>query len=136
MAKYGSNALTIEFDNTTPALIDISNFITEMSGITLMDPTEESHAFGDSWVEHLYTGVVNGEDVSFSGFYDNTLPDGPNDIFNDIGNSVTRTLRITWGGTKTTDVETVIKSYNKSATRGELTKFEVVLAQTGAATEA
>ncbi len=54
-------------------------------------------------------------------------------IFNALG--ATRTLKITWGSTKTTSVETIIVGYDRIAQVGKLTEYEVTLRPTGAVTE-
>jgi len=55
-------------------------------------------------------------------------------IFNAIG--ATRTLKVTWGGTKTTSAEAIIVSYERIAKVKESTKYTVTLKPTGAITEA
>ena len=140
MAKYGSNSLTIQVDSTEGgSLSDISNYITSINGVEVEAVLAESHAFGDSWFEHLATGLRKMNPVVLGGFYDDTASTGPNAIFVGVQDSPadqTRTLQITWGGSKTTTVEVWIQKYSRMATRNELTRFEVTLQPTGAVTEA
>lgn len=136
MAKYTADDIVIEFDNAGGSLVDMSNYVMECNGINLEAILEESHALGDAWVEQLFAGLKRVGDITLSGMYDDTATTGPDVIFNSIGNTTSRTLKITWGSTKTTSVETIIKSYNRIPARGTITKFEVVLVATGAVTEA
>lgn len=146
---YTSANVKIEFDNATGTLQDMSQYITEFNGINIEAMLQESHAFGDAWVERLFAGVKQIGDITLKGFYDDTATTGPNAIFNDVGNTGTsapgtRELKITWdlanngigSGAKTTLVNTIIKSYARVPSRGALTMFEVVLAVTGSPTEA
>lgn len=140
MAKYGSNSLTIEFDDTEGgSLTNMSNYILSVNGVEVEAVLEESHAFGDSWFEHLATGLRKMNPVVLEGFFDDTASTGPNAVFNRVQDSpadATSTLKFTWGGSKTTSVETWIQKYTRMASRGSLTKFQVVLQPTGAVTEA
>lgn len=135
MAKYNSSNLVIEFDSTDGgSLQDMSQYIREMGGVDVNIILQESHSFGDSWVEFLSTGIKKMEKVTLKGFYDDTSSTGPNAVFNSIGS--TRTLKVTWGSTKTTSVETIIESYRRMPQVGSNHMFEVVLQPTGTVTEA
>ena len=140
MANYGTDDIVIEFDNSAGTTVNVSQSILEINGVDVEAMIEESHTMGDSWVEQLYTGLRRGGDITVRGFYDDDSDTGFDFMFKDVGNAGTsggasRTLKITWGGTKTTTVETIIKNYRRLPTRGELTKAEAVLAPTGAFTE-
>lgn len=139
MAKYGSNALVIEYDNSAGTTTDITQYVQELNGFDIEAMLEESHTFGDAWVEQLFTGVRKVGDITLKGIFDDAA--AANTVFNDPGNTLTaagasRTLRVTWGGTKTSAVETIVKNYRRLPSRGALTKYELVLAPTGAVTEA
>lgn len=135
MAKYGSDDIVLEFDSTEGgSLSAITQYITGINGINIEALLEEGTTFGDSWVEQLFTGIKQMGDITLDGQYDDTASTGPNVVF--IGIGQTRTFKITYGSTKTTSVETIIKSYNRTPVRKELTKFQVVLSPTGAPTEA
>lgn len=133
MAKYGSDDLKIEVDNSAGSLVDLSQYVTEIDVMDVEALLEESHTFGDSWGENLFTGLKKANPVTLSGFYDDTATTGPDVILNSLGD--TRTLKITWGGTKTSSVEAIITNYRRTPTRGEHTKFEAVLTPTGVVTE-
>lgn len=132
MAKYGSNVLQIDVDDSGGTPRNMSDFITEMNGLNITGLTEESHAFLDSWVENLFTGVNRADDITFGGFFDDVAL-GPDAVF--INSTVIRTVQFTWGGTKTSSFECLISSYKRQGVRGELTKFEVVLKPSGTVTE-
>jgi hypothetical protein len=139
VAKYGSNSVTIEFDNSGGTLQNMTQYVTAINSVDIEAVLEESHSFGDSWFESLATGLRKMGDVTLSGFYDDTASTGPDAIFGavvDAPATATRTLKVTWGGTKTTTVETLIMKYSRKAVRNEVTKFEVTLRPTGAVTEA
>jgi len=139
MAYYNSASVRIDFDRSDGSTLqNMSAYITECNGINITASLEDSHTFGDSWVEKLFAGLRTVEEITLKGFYDDTAVTGPNAIFNDVGNLTTgilRTFKITWGSIKNTSVETIIKSFNRLPSRGALTMFEVVLAPTGAVTE-
>lgn len=135
MTKYGSDDFTIEVDDDEGGtLTDISAYVDEYSGFEIQALTEESHAFGDSWVEHLYSGVRMAGDVTFTGFYDD-VASGPNAIFAGQEGE-TRTLKLTWGSTKTSTVETIVQQFTRTPNRGGSTRWSVTLRPTGAVTEA
>ena len=139
MAKYGSNSLAISVDNSSGAAQVMTSYITEVSGVEVEALLEESHSFGDAWFESLATGVRKGSDIELSGFFDDASSTGPDAIFNDVADGPadsTRTITITWGGSKTTSCETIISKYTRTAVRNELTKFSVTLTPTGTITEA
>ena len=135
MSRYGSKDLKIEFDSTEGgSLADMSNYITSINGVSIEAILEEGTAFGDTWLEQLFTGNKQMADITLGGFYDDTATTGPNAVFVGIGE--TRSLKVTWGSTKTTAVETIIKSYARNPAVKTLTKFQVVLSPTGTVTEA
>ena len=113
----------------------MSQYVQEIGGIEIEALTEDSGGFGDSWEEVLATGLKKVGGLTIKGIYDDTATTGPNVIWNAAGNTTSRTLKVTWGGSKTTSVETIITKYVRAPQRGALTKFEVTLAATGAVTE-
>lgn len=141
MAKYGGADVVVKFDNATGTLQDMSQYVLEMGDINIEAVLEDSHTFGDSWAEVLFAKLRKGSDISLRGFYDDTATTGPDVIFNDVGNGATtgggsRTLEVTYGSTKKSTVETFIRSYKRTGKAGGLTRYEVVLALTGAVAEA
>ena len=132
MSKYGSPDIKIEVDNTVGTLVDMSAYIDEVNEVNVEALLQESHTFGDSWVENLYTGVKRGNPITFSGFYDDTATTGPDVIFNVLGD--TREVKITYDGStgaKYTLFRAIITSYVRSPSRGENTRYSVTLTPTG-----
>jgi hypothetical protein len=133
MSNYNSSNIAIAFDNSGGTPQTITGYIRELSVADVSIGLQESHSFGDSWVEFLSTGLKKMEKVTLKGFYDDAASPAPNAIFNSLGDQ--RTLTITWGGAKTTSVETIIESYRRIPQLNSNTMFEVVLQPTGAVTE-
>lgn len=136
MAKYSSKDVVIEFDNSSGVLQNMTQYILSINGVSIEALLEQSHSFGDSWEEHFSTGIKRIGEVVLGGMYDDTATTGPDAIFNAPGNTTDRTFKITWGGTRTTTFETVIRRYERQPQRGQMSMFEVALQPTGAATEA
>lgn len=137
MAKYNASNIIIAFDASDGTTVKtMTQYITDINGISVEAVLEESHTFGDSWAESLFAGLKRAGEITMSGFYDDTATDGPDAVFIGIGNTTLRTLTITFGGSKTFSTETIIKSYTRTPARGGLTKFSVVLVPTGTVTEA
>lgn len=134
MAQYGSDDVAIVFDNSAGTTVNITQSILSVSGIDVEAILEETHTFGDSWVEQTAVGLNRMGDITVQGNYDDDADTGFNFMFKNIGE--TRTFAITYGGTKITTVETLIKNYRRMPSRGALTKAEAVLSPTGAPTEA
>ena len=139
MAKYTGANVVIKVDvSEGGALQDMSQYITEFNGVSIEAVLEESHTFGDSWVEQTFAGIKKLSDITFGGFYDDTASTGPDAVFG-VGSwtaGASRTVEITYGSTKKSTFEAVIKSYTRTPSRGALTKFQVVMSPTGAVTEA
>lgn len=136
MAKYSSADVVVKVDGSDGgALVNITQYVDSINGVKINRPTQDSHTFGDAWVEKLLTGIRSADDLTLEGFYDDTATTGPDAIFNPATHTQTRTVEITWGGTKTTTFEAWIVSYERKPTRGELTRFSVTLQPTGAVTD-
>ena len=141
MALYGSDDVTIVIDSTAGTTVDVTQSIQEINGLDVEAMLEESHTFGDSWVEQLFTGIRKMGDITVKGNFDDAASTSFDVIFNDPGNTktsgtTTRTLVVKYGGTKTTSVEVWIKNYRRMPSRGAITKAEAVLVPSGAVTEA
>ncbi len=134
MSKYGSDDLKIEFDNSGGTLVNVTAHVTEINGFSVQAVLEESTPFGEAWEASLFSGVKLVDDVELTGFYDDTASTGPDALFNSLGD--TRTLKITWGGTKTSSVEAIIAQYDRNPAVKESTKYTVTLKPTGAVVEA
>ena len=131
MATYGYADLKIEFDNAAAGVVDMSAYITSVNGDEIEAILEEITAAGDDFARWATTAFKRMAEVTLGGPFDDTASTGPDVIFNAIGNTTTRTLKFTYGGTKTLTVETIIKAYRVNMAPAELSKFEVVLQPTG-----
>lgn len=136
MANYGPNSIVIAFDDSGGTPQTMTQYVREINGVKISAILTESQSFGDTWFEALAVGISRMDDIVMRGFYDDTASTGPNALFIAIGNTTTRTWKITYGSTKTTTVETIIVSYERIVKLQELTMYEVVLRPTGAVTEA
>lgn len=126
MAKYGSKDIVIKVDSTSGgSLQDMTSYITSFSGLTINQGMIESTPFGAQYAEQLAAGFKTAEDITIGGFYDDTASTGPDAVFKGVGE--TRSVEVTWGGSKKSSFESIIKSYSRQPQVGELTKFEVVL---------
>lgn len=134
MAMYASKDTVIHFDDSTGTPVDVSAFITKISGVEVQASIEDTSSFGSTWQSQLASGVNKLADITLDGFYEDSVG-GPDAIFNATGNTTTRTLKVTYGSTKSTQVETVIKSYKRMPDMNKLTKFTVVLSPTGTVSE-
>lgn len=135
MANYGPANLVIKYN-----AVDITQFVMTINDVSIEQALEEVHAFGDAWEEYLVVGVGKVGAIELGGIYDD-VGSGPDAAFvNLIGSqtpaTATKALVITWGGTKTTTVNTHLVSYVRRADRNGLTKWSAKLQPTGAVTEA
>lgn len=137
MANYGQPNVIVELDNSGGTPVNISQQVMTISTIDKEMTLEESDAMGDSWIEFLSAAVGKMAEITLGGLYDDTASTSVNALAgnnSDLG--AIRTLAVTYGSTKKTTVETVIKSFKRIISRGELHKYELVLQPTGAPTEA
>lgn len=128
MAQYGPNQLKIEFADSGASLQDMSNYIRTFNGLDVQAILVEGHAFGDAWVETLFTNIRKAADITMGGYYDDTASTGPDAVFNATGD--VREMKVTWG-VKTSDFDAAIGSYKRLPTLNDLTKFEVMVRPTG-----
>jgi len=135
------SGIVIQYDNGGGTPVDITQYVLTLNDIDVESLVEEKHSFGDAWEESLPIGLARMAPVEISGLYDDTAASGPDALFAGRapevpGTATTRTLTITWRGSKTTSVETYLLLYKRSADRNNLTKYTARLQPTGAVTEA
>jgi len=142
VAQYNWSNIKVEFDNSSGTLVDMSQYITSINGVKINAPTVDVTPLGSSaggWQKNLFGGLLQMDEITIEGFYDDTASTGPDAIFKDLGcvatSGGTRTLKVTWGGTKYTQVETIITGYDRTPSKGQPTMFTVTLTATGAVTE-
>ena len=139
MAKYSSASAKVEFDLVGGTLQDMSAYVTDINGVDIESLTEESTPFTQAWQAHLPVGIFKVADIVIGGFYDDTATTGPDVVFNALSNgpgATSRTLKVTYGASKSTSVETWIVKMSRKLVRNGLTRFEVTLRPTGQTTEA
>ncbi len=132
MSKYGSPDVKIEVDNSSGALVDLSAYIDEDIALDIGATLEELLAFGATWGSQLSTGVKVASEITLGGMFDDTATTGPHVILNAVG--ATRSVKVTWGGSNTSNFEAVISKYSIKASKGAMTRFEATLVPTGAVT--
>ncbi len=135
MTKFGSPDIVISIDDSGSMARDLTQHITEFAGIDIEALIEESHTFGDTFVEQLFSGVKRLADISVRGFYDDVATVGPDAVFRG-GEGDTRAVSVTWGGANITAGDAIIKNYRRLGVRGESQKYEAILSPTGIWTEA
>lgn len=139
MAKYGPASVVVEYDNAGGALQNITQHVQSINDVDVENILEESHTFGDSWEESLGIGVGRVGTIELSGLFDDAVAPAPDALFaNRVPEgpaTATRTLKITFGGTKTFSVETLLKNYKRKVDKNGLTKYTAILQPTGAVTE-
>lgn len=136
MAKFAYPDLKIELDNATPALQDISAYVTAINGWTKERIVEEITGAGDANDRHADIGFLQKNEVELTGPYDNTA-DGLLDIVKNWTDGSERTLQLTFDGATAADVETVeclLVRVQRNPTRGGFTQVVVTLRPTGAIT--
>lgn len=139
MAKYGSNSVTINVDNSGGTPVDMTQHTLDINDVEIETILEESHSFGDAWFESLATGVRRMAPIVMSGLYDDVAASGPDAMYVTTASgpsATTRTWQCVYGAAKSTSVETLIAKYGRKLGRGALHKYQVTLQPTGAVTEA
>jgi hypothetical protein len=135
MSMYGSPSSKVEFDVTVGgALQDVSAQVTSISDIAKKAGMTDITGFSTGFPAHTFTAFSEYDDVTMTGPYDDAATTGSAAVFDKVGE--TRTLKVTYGGTKTTTGETIIISFKKKVVAKLQTLFEVVVRFTGTVTEA
>lgn len=132
-ARYGFDDFAITFNPGAGAQA-LTAYVTEFNGLDIEAVLEEVTAAGDAADVHAAVGLTTRSPFTIGGPY-NDASNGPDDLF--AGNEGdTFEVVITWGGSKTSTFDAILKRYNRGASRGALTKFEAEFQPTGAITEA
>lgn len=139
MAVYGSSSVTVNCDDAGGTSRNMTQHTLDINGIEIETILEETHAFGDAWVESLAVGLRRMMDVVLGGLYDDTTTTGPDAVYSTVATgptSTTRTFQVVYGAAKSTSAETHARKYRRILTRGQLHKYEATLNPTGVVTEA
>ena len=137
MANFGQPNFTISIGTASgvalSALKDISNYVMTINGFDIEAITQQSDAFGDSWVENLYTGIKKVGDIQIGGFYDDVAASGPHAIMgqtSDLG--ADRPFELSFGASDVANGRYILAKYTRMPKRGSLTEYQAVLRVTGA----
>jgi len=138
VAKYGSDDVIINIGPSSggSASVDLSDFVETINGFSIEAMLQEVHAFGDSWVEQMFTGLKRVNDITLGGFYDDAA-NSPVSVFGDVADvGSSGRFRMDVGSSNIVEVDYVVRSFQATPTRGELTRYEAVLVPSGAVTTA
>ena len=139
MANYGPADFAVSYDNSGGTPVDITAHVLSVNDFDVENITEEVRPLGAAWGVHKTIGVGQIAEVELSGVFDDTAATGPDALFADRvpegPSASTRTLLFTWGGSKTSSVETILVSYKRSVDKTGLTKWSARVQPTGAVTE-
>ena len=135
MGNFGQPNVKFMFSTASgSARIDMSQSVDTINGLELEALTQQSDAFGDSWVENLYTGIRRMSPVVVEGFYDDTVATGEHQVWGQLshlGNE--RTFSIDCSGTNGAISRVcLIQKHVRSPKRGELTRYQTTLLPSGA----
>jgi len=133
VSKYGSPDLSISIDNDSGTPVDLTDYIDEIGDVTVEALIAETTVFGDSYVKQTAVGLSQMPEFTIAGYYDDTATTGPDAVLNSPGD--TRTVTITWGESKTTGFDVIIKTYTRKPVKGELHRYECGVVPTGTITE-
>jgi len=135
MARFGPSDIKIEIDDSEGGtLVDITQHVTDFSGISVQATTEETTPFGSNWQRHDNVKVYFADQITMSG----PLEDGantPNAIFAGKQGE-TRTLKVSYGTAASDEVEVIITRFARTTQRNQLVRWEVTLQPTGTVTQA
>ena len=122
----------------TTVLINLSGYVDTFNGFKINAPTQETHGFGDAWVEHTFVGVRNIEPQTVGGFYNDVAASGPHVLFGTTSVGQEREVELAFDSASGEIVhyDVIIKDYSIMPVRNELTRFEVTLQPTGSYTTA
>lgn len=129
MARYGPADAAVTY--ASQSIVDC----TVISDIDVEALLEEITPFGSAWETHAAVGVKRAPEITLEAPYSDDA-NYLRDKADDTGLGGTATLLITFGGSKTYSVSTVLKSMKRKIERGRLTHFSVTLQPTGTVTEA
>ena len=122
--------------SSTGAFHNIAGYVRSISGLNIEAMLQETHGFGDAWVEQSYVGMRRVDDITIGGFYDDVAASGPHAIFGALATlGAERVIKLDLGTTNEyPKVDVIVKNYRRMPSIGEMTGYEVVLAPTGAVT--
>lgn len=137
MAKFGSDVLSITFDDQGGTPRDVTQYVTSINGVEIEAILEAITAFGDEWERHLGVGLSKMAPIVVGGFHDDTASSGPHAVFRAVDSSpsqASRTFVAAFGGANgTVTVEARNAKYKILGKVGGITLFEATIQPSGAA---
>lgn len=136
MANYSSKDLVISIKDNGGSPQTFTGYVRAIGGISIEAILQESTAYGDSWQEFLSTGIRKMAPITIGGFYDTAATSGPDVLFAGHEGDLREDTVFTYGGSKTTTVDTYVQKYERLPKLGAMTEFQVTLQPTGSVAEA
>lgn len=138
MAKYGPSVVTVTIDDApggTPRII--TPYVTSIGDIGLEAITQQTNPFGVTYEQHTPVGLDKTDDVTLSGFFDDTASVGPKAVFFNATNwaldkapgSVGRVLVILAATAMTFTITVHLVKATVGLKRDGLTEYTAVLRQ-------
>src|SRR4051794_12176064 len=102
--KHGASEITVTLDDAGGTPRVITNFILNIGALKITSNMQPSHAFGDGWEESLPSGLQKVDDITLSGYHDDSATTGPHTVLGTPDaspQSASRTLVVGVGNAKT-----------------------------------
>jgi len=135
LANYGQPNFQIFISpasGSNATVREISQYVDTINGVAIEALTQQSDAFGDSWVEHLYVGVKKMDDIVLEGFYDDVAASGPHAMFGDVAHlGQERNFELNFGASDVVNGDVLIAKYERMPKRNELTRWRGTFRPTG-----
>lgn len=138
MAYVGSDVVAIRVTTTssTGSFRDISQQVDQISGFDFEAILQESHGFGDAYVENIFTGLRRINPVTITARFDDDTSTGIQGIFgvsSDVG--AERVVKLNLGTTNAyIKFDFIHQKTRKLPGRGALTNVELTWMPTGSFT--
>ena len=129
MAVYGPDDFAITLGGDS-----FKEHVDTFDGLNIDAIIEDSHTFGDTWTEQLYSGLRRGQPFTIEGFYDDAA-NGPDAKFAGL-EGTTIAIVMTWGSSKTSTFNALLQTWARTTVREGTTRYTATLVPTGAITEA
>jgi len=135
MAKRRSDEVKVGISSSSGSsvIVDLSQYVDTIGEVSIDPMVNETHTFGDSWVERTYTGVRGTSPIVIEGYYDDAAASGPHALLGnatDMGSE--RNFEIDFGASDVVNGKVILTGYNRLPKRGELTRYRSTWTPTGA----
>lgn len=139
MPNYGQSDFTWKTSRSSATvassatgMLPMQQYIRKMNGLSIQAIVVDSHAFGDSWKESLYSGVRGARDIVIGGYYEDVAASGPHALYGqttDVG--AERYHEVDFGASDVANFRTVQLDYTRTPLLEDLTEWEATLRVTG-----